>query len=174
MSTSLWANTLLQFCFHKRSRWTRQDMLSSFSFIACSSSRNAAWIVGEILCPPATLLTIEGLTFNLRATLANIPLKEETTPTSARTEAVKRGLAISTPSKAIAVEEVLLTRPTFKWCHGLAIRTVRYRTGGSLKFISPQPTTYSRAAAARRMQEITVSGVQHQAAQIVRIPLSRT
>jgi hypothetical protein len=40
-------------------------MLSSFSFIACSSSRNAAWIVGEILCPPATLLTIEGTDLQL-------------------------------------------------------------------------------------------------------------
>ena len=100
-------------------------MLSSFSFIASNSSCSAAWIVGEILCPPATLLTIEGLTFNFRATLANIPLKEETTPTPARTEAVKRGLAISTPSKAIAVEEVLVTRPTLKCCHVQAFATVR-------------------------------------------------
>jgi len=83
-------------------------MLSNFCFIACSSSRNAAYILGKIRCPSATLLTIDGLTFNMVCD----PRKEDTTPTPVKTEAAKRGLTNSTLSSVIAFGEDFFTRST--------------------------------------------------------------
>jgi hypothetical protein len=47
-----------------------QESLSNFCFSIFSSSRNAVCIFGETRCPSATRLTIDGLTFTLRAILA--------------------------------------------------------------------------------------------------------
>jgi hypothetical protein len=46
-------------------------------------------------------VTIDGLTFNLRAILAYRPLKEETTSASTRADMAKRGFAISIVNEAI-------------------------------------------------------------------------